>query len=198
MLFIGSIINSVRGIKKTYKLQNEENRIDQSLEEFSKLDGYLDGLVGFERLIAKDELLMGEYTLKRQRLLREGTHAPVETLWRRVIEKMKSNLQEVAHELEKKPANMFHIAKILQGIKQLVGETETQVACLNNEIKILEKSLESLSSSVDNIEQKISFLQQAIEGQQEKLAATEKLFLRILISGGFVVFLWLVILSLFK
>ena len=60
MAFIGSTINLVKGLLDTFRIHAEENALEQSLKEFESMEGYLAGLGTFERLLAKDELLIGQ------------------------------------------------------------------------------------------------------------------------------------------
>ena len=151
MAFWGPLVRVIKGLYDSGKLFYLERRLDNELQAFNSLDGYLEGLDGLERLRAKDSLAIAEYLCALRNLIDDGKKDLVPRVWKEVLHRMRQNLEEVKRKLESQTANMLQVAIILQGIQQLAGEMETQSA-LNR--KMVEDMSNTLSAKADKNEVK--------------------------------------------
>lgn len=178
---ISPIIELIRQTWHALKLFYEESRLDAQLNQYKDPDFFFAGLQDpYLELETRNRLVLAEYQVEREQLLRLKRWESVESLWRRTKELMDANLRRTEDELKARPANLYQIAVLSSGLAKVAGETENELAKLSHRIdeaiKMVEQTERGLRLQLGKCETELAAAQKKVQELANAVEALEKDF----------------------
>jgi predicted nucleic acid-binding Zn-ribbon protein len=178
---ISTLFIVARSTWNALKLANDEAALDDELEKYRDPEFFFENLSDpYLKLEAKNKLLLAEYQVEREKLLRAGSPEEVGLLWRRLTKRMDTNLRSTAEELKMQPANLYQIAVLSTGLAKVVGETENELAKLSHRIdetsKRITESERELRFYLSSYESRLATWQEEVHKLTDALGTLKRDF----------------------
>lgn len=170
---------------KIGRLFYDEWKLDAQLEQYKDPEFLFAGLEDpYLELEARNRLVLAEYQVEREELIRTRNWEGLERLWRRVRGLMDANLQRTEAELKARPANLYHIAVLSSGLVKVAGEAENELARISHRIdeagaaiqaaeRDMRLRFETCRSGLGTAQKKIHELANTLQAVEERLKETE-------------------------
>lgn len=167
---ISTLFIVARSTWNALKLANDEAALDDELEKYRDPEFFFENLSDpYLKLEAKNKLLLAEYQVEREKLLRAGSPEEVGLLWRRLTKRMDTNLRSTAEELKMQPANLYQIAVLSTGLAKVVGETENELDRLSHRTDEASRRVAECERELGQLDAELKSMEAIIESWRDGL-----------------------------